>query len=220
MALIGFCGSRSLPPRLASRVGPVVRALLAWQVVPDGAPAPGVAVGCSVGADEMVISAVLGAAAAPSLHIFAAFGSGGDGCAPSVSASRLVLSCARVGVDIRWWAGGSPPIPLRARLACRTACLVAEVVASGPGGALVCFLASPESRGSMLACRLAAAAGLPVLVLAAFSGPPPSLGVGSGSWSRCSCCDLWSPSWRWIPAPLPSQAPLWSEIYSDDIESW
>ena len=202
--VVALVGSRSLPGRLGARVGPVVRSLLGSGLA--------VAVGCSVGADAAVLSSALAwlsgrpaAAVFLLLRVFAVFGPGGAGAVPPVSAVSPVLSAAAAGAAVVWSAGGPPSVPARARLARRSACLV-SAVASGRGlggrGSLVCFLASPLSAGSLLSCRLAAGFGLPVLVLASFAGAPPLLAAG-GSWSPCSCCGLWSPSWRWVPAPSP-----------------
>jgi len=207
--VVALVGSRSLSGALGARVGPVVRSLLGSGL--------SVAVGCSVGADQAVLSAALAwlsgrpaAAVFLLLRVFAVFGPGGAGAVAPVSSVPSVLAAVAAGASVVWSAGGPPSLPARVRLARRSACLV-SAVASGCGlgggrGSLVCFLASPLSRGSLLSCRLAAGFGLPVLVLAAFAGPPPLLAAG-GSWSPCSCCGLWSPSWRWVPAP-PLQARL------------
>lgn len=109
-----------------------------------------VGVGCCVGTDAAVISAVT-----PSrLVIFSAYGRFGDG-ACSLSAVSAVSAAARGGAAVRWWSGGPASVPLAARLRARTLALVRAasvlVVAWAPG-----------SRGSSLALAEARRRGLGV----------------------------------------------------------
>jgi len=56
------------------------------------------------------------------LTVFAAFGSGGKGSC-SFSAVSIVHAAARAGAQIKWWAGGLPPVSLKQRLALRSVAL-------------------------------------------------------------------------------------------------
>lgn len=108
----GFCGSRSLPPAWAVRVGQVVRGVQAAGL--------GVAVGCARGADQLVRQA------APGARVFRAssFGSGrGAFAARSSALVRAVSqsgpgavlvgfvssSCPAGVVPARSWRSGLPP---------------------------------------------------------------------------------------------------------------
>jgi hypothetical protein len=105
--------------------------------------------------------------------------------------------------DVRAFRASSflPSAPWRARLAARTRAVVAAAAAGGPGSALVVFLASPSSRGSLLACRLAVSFGLPVIVFPC--GFPASAlpSLGAGSWSPAGS-GVWSGACRWLPTSL------------------
>ena len=111
MSLVGFCGSRSLPPSATPLVAGVVSSVLSSR--------RSVAVGCCVGADACVLSAVLAAGAAPRLCVFAAFGPVSPPCgtasrveAPGASRSlswpSRVGAALRAGASVRWWSGGGP----------------------------------------------------------------------------------------------------------------
>jgi hypothetical protein len=66
--MVGFCGSRALPVSAADSalVSGVVGSVLSG--------GRGVAVGCAVGADALVVSSVLALGASSWLRVFAAFG--------------------------------------------------------------------------------------------------------------------------------------------------
>jgi hypothetical protein len=173
-------GSRSLP---AGGAGAIASALAG---LPPGSR---VAVGCCVGAD----AAVLAALPASRLAVFAAFGPGGAG-ACSLSAVGPVALAASAGASVSWWAGGGPAVPLYARLAARTR----AVVAAASSGLLL-FPASPSSRGSWLAARLAVARGLAVVVVPlsfSASALPP---LGPRAWAPSP---LVAGAWQWRGASL------------------
>jgi len=172
---VGFCGSRSLPASAQPLVASVVGAVCS---------AASLAVGCSVGADSLVLSSVPRSSLSR-LSVFAAFGFGGAGSC-RLSAVSAVLAAARGGASVHWWSGGLPSVSLRQRLALRSVALVRSL-ACHPPSALVCFLASPRSRGSLLACRLAARCGVSVFVFCVGFSPArlPRLRPG-GSWSFVS----------------------------------
>ncbi len=174
---IGFCGSRSLPESARPLVTSVVSAVC------SGSPVRPVqlAVGCSVGADESVISSVPRHMLSR-LTVFSAFGFGGRGSC-SLSAIPAVLAAARGGACVHWWAGGLPPVSLNQRLALRSVAL-AIYLAQRPPSALICFLSSPTSPGSLITCRRAAQSGVKVyafcvgsLLAVMVSEVEPSAGV-------------------------------------------
>lgn len=184
--VVAVCGSRSLPVSAGPFVGRVVRSLLAG--------GSSLAVGCASGADGFALSAVLAAGAPSRVSVFAVFGPCGAGAAGSVSVVSQVQAAASAGVQVSWWAGGPAGVPVQARLAART-----RVVVGAASSGLVVFFGSPASRGSVLACRLAVARGLPVLAFpVGFPGQRlPSL--GAGSWSPSGRGGVWSGAWRWVP---------------------
>lgn len=153
-------------------------------------------VGCCVGFDAAVLSAVsTGAIPVSSVSCFAAFGSRGAGSC-SLSASSAVFDFALLGGTVQWWAGGGSPVPLRARLARRSAALV-EAASS-----VVVFAGSsfPScTGGSYLVASTAAARRLPVVVfpLGFCSSLLPSLGGLGGSWQT----GTWDGSFSWLPVP-------------------
>ena len=148
-ASVGFCGSRSLPASAQPLVASVVSAVL------SGSSAR-LVVGCSVGADALVLSSVPQSSLSR-VSVFAAFGFSGRG-ACSLSAVQVVKAVGQGGAFVNWWSGGRLSVPLRLRLAKRSLALVQFLARRH--SALVCFLASPKSRGSLLACRLAARFGV------------------------------------------------------------
>lgn len=181
VSVVGFCGSRGVS------VPALVRSVV------SGALGRGssVAVGCCVGADASVVSAVVRAGASSRLRVFSAFGSSGRG-AVSVSAVGPVGSAVVSGARVSWWAGGRGGVS--SRLRGRSLALVRFL--SRSGGSLVCFLGSVSSRGSLLAVRAAVRAGVPVFVWVCGSfAVPPS--VGSGRWVR-ACSRLGFVCWRWV----------------------
>jgi predicted Rossmann fold nucleotide-binding protein DprA/Smf involved in DNA uptake len=184
--VVAVCGSRSLPVSAGPLVGRVVQALLSG--------GSSLVVGCASGADGFALSSVMSAGAVSSVSVFAAFGPGGAGAAGSVSAVSVVSAAAAAGVSVSWWAGGSAGVPVQARLSART-----RAVVGAASSGLVAFLGSPASPGSFLACRLALARGLPVLVFpVGFHGHSLPL-LGPGSWVPVGGNGVWSLAWRWLP---------------------
>jgi hypothetical protein len=161
---IGFCGSRSLPESARPLVSSVVNAICS-----DPPPNLQLAVGFSTGADALVISSIPHHMLSR-LTIFAAFGQGGKGSC-SYSAVSLVNAAALAGTEVKWWAGGLPSVSLKQRLALRSVALAGHLArnASSSGGsaqhppsALICFLSSPNSPGSLITCRRAAQLGVSI----------------------------------------------------------
>lgn len=184
--VVAVCGSRSLPVSAGPLVGRVVHALLAGGSL--------LSVGCSTGADGFALSPVLAAGFPSRVSVFAAFGPGGAGAAGSVSAVSVVSAAATAGAPVSWWAGGPASVPVQARLSART-----RAVVGAASSGLVAFFGSPVSRGSVLACRVAVARGLPVLAFpVGFPGQLlPSL--GAGTWGSSGRGGVWSGAWRWAP---------------------
>jgi len=186
-----------LPPSAARCVVSVVGAVLAG--------GSSVSVGCCVGADALVAFVALRAAGVPvpvpggavqaargapvlaavpavpgalgRLSVFAAFGPGGAG-ACSLSAVGVVAAAAQAGASVRWWAGGGAAVPLRGRLAARSAACVRSAQA------LVLF--SPGAGSLAAALPAALAAGLPVFVFAP-SAPSCVGGWVAGSFAGQAC---------------------------------
>ncbi len=157
------------------------------------------ALGCAVGTDAVAL-----AAAGPErAKVFAAFGPRGAG-AWRGSAVAAVRAHAAAGGAVAHWAGGCAARPLRARLAARTR---AAVRAADAG--LVAFFATPGSRGTALACRVAAERGLPVWAFALGFAPMRLARPGNGIWTPASRAGAWEGAWegawRWSPdqARLP-----------------
>ena len=173
---VGFCGSRSLPASALPLVSSVVSSVL------SGSSAS-LAVGCSVGADALVLSSVPRGSLSR-VSVFAAFARSGVGSC-SLSAVPAVVAALRSGASVRWWAGGGGAVPLRVRLASRSVTLV-RFLAGAQSPALVCFLSSPRSRGSLLACRLAARLGVSVFVFCVGFSPSRLPCLGRGSWAPVS----------------------------------
>lgn len=174
-----FGGSRGLSSSL------VVRSVV-WAALAAGFS---VRTGCAIGADSLVISAVLAAGWLSRLAVFAAFGPGGAG-ALSCSASSLVGRVYRAGAQVVF----------SSLLSCRPAArLAARSRAALLGSAIACFFLAPGSfarSGSLLAAAAAVRSGIPVYVFSCgFAGAPPALAGLAGFWQRAF---LWGfPCWLW-----------------------
>ncbi len=224
MALVGFCGSRSLSA--TSSVALVSRVV--GSILHSGR---GVAVGCALGGDALVVSSALAAGASSRLSVFAAFGPGSPpwpaarafapGASSSVSSVSGVAGALAAGASVSWWAGGGPAVPFAGRLASRSAALVSAVAASGVGRGFVGFVSSPcpaglgpsfspsacfsgPGSGSWGSLALAIGLGLPVVVFPV--GALASAGVlpaSWGSWSPLASLgsgSAWSDGFRLVPA--------------------
>ena len=189
---VGFCGSRAFPASAQPLVSSVVSSVL------SGSSAR-LVVGCSVGADALVLSSVPQSSLSR-VSVFAAFGFSGRG-ACSLSAVPVVAAAGRGGAFINWWSGGRLSVPLRLRLAKRSLALVQFLARRR--SALVCFLSSPSSRGSLLACRVAVRLGIPVFVFCVGFSPSRLPRLGRGSWSLVQVAG--SSACQWSPKPLKKQ---------------
>jgi len=189
---VGFCGSRSLPSSAQPLVASVVSSVL------SGSSAR-LVVGCSVGADALVLSSVPQSCLSR-VSVFAAFGFSGRG-ACSLSAVPVVAAAGQGGAFVNWWSGGRLSVPLRLRLAKRSLALVRFLARRH--SALVCFLSSPRSRGSLLACRVAARLGVSVFVFCVGFSPSRLPRLGRGSWSLVQVAGV--SACQWSPNPLKKQ---------------
>lgn len=152
-ALVGFCGSRSLPPRFVGAVASVVAAVLA--------AGRGVAVGCAGGADAFVRSAC------PSARVFSV-ASGAWGSGRGALAARSV-ACVRAVAASGPGAGWVGFVV--------SACPAGLAPSSSPSACFAGF-----GSGSWASCAFAAALGLPVAVFWCGPGPAV-LPASWGSWS-------------------------------------
>lgn len=172
-----FGGSRSLTS--SPIIGQVVSAVLGQGL--------GVHVGCSAGADALVIQSVRSSLFSQ-VRVFSAFSASGAG-AWSGSAVQVVQAFARAGGSVSWLAGGSLAVPLAGRLISRSV--------AGLRGCSSAVFFSPGS-GSLAVAGHAVKAGIPVFAF----GPVPS-GVPAG------CAGSWVASsfhgfacWAWQSAQL------------------
>ncbi len=183
MQSIYFGGSRSLSS--SPIIGQVVGAVLA-----SGSLAH---VGCSAGADALVIGAVRSSSFSQ-VQVFSAFSATGAG-AWSGSAVSVVQSFALAGGSVSWLAGGGLAVPLRVRLIKRSL--------AGLAGCSSAVFFAPGS-GSLAVAGHAVAQGVPVYVFGAPAGSPAGC-AGSpagcaGSWVVSSFFGL--PCVKWQAAQL------------------
>jgi hypothetical protein len=106
--MVGFCGSRSLPASagVSALVSGVVGSVLA------AVPRRGVAVGCAICADALVVSSALALGASSRLRVFAAFGPVSPpwpaarvfapGASSSVSSVSGVAGALASGASVSW----------------------------------------------------------------------------------------------------------------------
>ena len=214
-AVVGFSGSRSgVSAPLVQRV---VRSVVASGKL--------VGVGCALGLDAQVISAVLALGGAKQLSVFAAFTQAGLG-AWSGSASGQVQGAAAAGAKVVWSAGWRSRKSGRvaARLAARSQALVSFVQQARQGGAfgsaVVAFPMGSCPAGVVSASRwvggsgsgtwatvaLAAGLGVGVMVFCPQSALP---GHWGGQWVRVSRCQssVWHQAWRWRSPLLVAACP-------------
>ncbi len=220
MAVVGFCGSRSLPS------WSVPGGLVSRVVGSVASCGRAVAVGDCVGADAAVLSARLrlpfrSSTSGPSLSVFAV---GGPSSFRGSFASQLAsfagfwsgsavgllrVAAARVGspghgcftpVSVRWWAGGDASVPLRSRLAGRSDALLSSLPGSRHS-ALVAFVAPGASVGTWRSVRVAVGAGVPVFVFPVGASGRFLPAVAGGGWVPGAASGVWSRSFRWVPVP-------------------
>lgn len=195
--VVSFGGSRSLPVSFFWLVLRVV-----FGVLSSGCS---VCVGCAVGADALVVRAVLRAGAAARLRVFAVGSVSGWGFWRG-SALGSVRAAAAAGAAVSWGSGGSSG-SLRARLALRSARCVgwaarARCAGSRSCGAVFFVVGGPAvSPGSWGSLVWAARASLPVVVFPCGVGAsclPSSLPVvGSVGWVPAGP-GVWALGWRLV----------------------
>jgi hypothetical protein len=176
-----FCGSRSFSSFPVVQ-GPVSRWLASGGVVVCGS---------SAGADALVVRAALAAGGASALRVLAAFSASGAG-AGSCSSVPSALTASSAGASVVWLAGGPLSVPLRARLAARSA-----AAASLSAGGVVFSAGGPLGPGSALVVFSLVSSGRPVWL---FSPAPAPLPFLAGSWVPSLFCGF--PCFRFSPAQL------------------
>ncbi len=113
-------------------------------------------VGCSIGADAIVLA---GVAVPRRLSVFAICSPAGDGAWSGTARASVAAAHAR-GASVHWLAGGPLALALPARLAARS-----RALAQTSSGCVVA-VSSRTSPGSFLLAGSVAARGLPVVALA------------------------------------------------------
>ncbi len=185
--MIGICGSRQL--RDSSAIKPVVESLLQ--------AGHSLAVGCAIGADQLALSAALQARQGKRVAVFAVGGADGEGFWRD-SAKITVRRAVTAGVQVHWWAGGHGE--LVSRLKARTQAMVKAIDASRGKEkiALIAFLGSTQSHGTVGTMQLAASLNIPVI---AFPGPGVTLpSLGWGSWEPAGQ-GVWAQARKWVARP-------------------
>jgi hypothetical protein len=188
LSLVAFAGSRSLPPSWAPRVLACVRSV--------HQAGRSITTGCCTGLDALVVGSALSLSAAPALTVFSIGTSEGAGFWRFSQSLSLLSQVPQCGGLVLWSAGGGLDLPLSARLSRRTRALIASASRFGPGSGVVCFFRTSESRGTFLAARCGAQAGLPVLAFAPPGVVLPALAPG-GAWVPSGRRGCWSGSFLW-----------------------
>jgi hypothetical protein len=166
--VVAVGGSRLLSPEGQRQLATVAAAVVA--------SGRSLAVGCCVGADAAVISALSGS---PNIHIYAAFGPEPDSPGSWVcSAVSTVSRAVAAGSPGSWWVGGRGHLPYKHRLAQRTL-VVARL---GVGGCLVGFGRFGPHKGSLLLASACACRGYPVVGLADGFAVADLPLLGKGRW--------------------------------------
>jgi hypothetical protein len=156
MALVGFCGSRSLSPRFRGLVSRVVSAVVA--------SGRGVAVGCASGADAFAGSACSGSAV---VFRASAFGVGRASFARRSAALVSAVAVSGVGCGLVAFVSSACPRGL-----------------FPSASSSACF--AGFGSGSWASVALAVGSGVPVVVFPCGLPPSSSLPSWSGSWVACS----------------------------------
>lgn len=195
-AFVAFAGSRSLPPSAAALVASVVAVF--------ARSGRGVAVGCSVGADALVLQSAVSLGAP--VQVFAVGACGGQGFWGGSALSLVRWAFGRRGVSVAWCAGGPLSVRLVSRLARRSLACCWFAARSGPGAGLVAFVTGGlgASPGSWLSVRLAVRLGLPVVVFpvgCSSSCFPVSFRRGGpvGSWVPAARSGVFASGFRFVP---------------------
>lgn len=192
--MIGFSGSRQIGEngRAAVLVKRVVR-----QVIARGHR---IAVGCAVGVDQIVLRTILECTREQmaQLEVFAVGGPDGVTGFWKDSAVHEVVRVSRTRGQVHWYAGGRQGSMGR-RLMARSAAMVWRVAATAEAekAALVAFLDSPNSRGTVATMREAARQDLPVIAFPVGFSPEKLPRLGEGGWVQAADSGLWSFGWKW-----------------------
>lgn len=157
VALVGFCGSRSLSPSFSSAVSRCVSSV--------GRAGRGVAVGCASGADSFALSAARRAGLPVSFFAASSFGRGRSSFARRSSALVSAVAASGVGCGLVAFVSAG----------CPSALLPSPVPSR-------CF--AGFGSGSWASVAFAVGLGVPVVVFPCGSVSLPSF--WSGSWVACS----------------------------------
>ena len=173
VALVGFCGSRSLPSSFAGLVSSVVRAVLS--------AGRRVAVGCAAGGDLFVRSA------APGARVFRVSAFAGGGGPPRAAFVRRSVALVRAVAASGSGAG------FVGFVSC--GCPRSVSPSASPSR---CFCGG--GSGSWASLAFAAGLGVPVVVFGCFPAGGVSLPPWwGGSWAPASASGPWAGGWRWSP---------------------
>jgi hypothetical protein len=178
-ALVGFCGSRSLPSAFSPLVSSCVSAVVA--------AGRGVAVGCASGADRFALSAARAAGASVSLFSASSFGVGRSAFARRSAAFVSAVSASGVGCGLVAFVSSACP-----------SALAPSSVASR------CF--AGFGSGSWASVAFAVGRGVPVVVFPCVSAgvsPLSVLPAWSGSWV-CAGSGVWASGFRFVPSSSAS----------------
>ena len=179
-ALVGFCGSRSLPSAFSPLVASCVSAVTS--------AGRGVAVGCASGADRFALSAARSAGAAVSVFSASSFGSGRGSFARRSAALVSAVAASGSGCGLVAFVS--------------SACTVGLFPSAS---ASRCF--SGFGSGSWASVAFAVGRGVPVVVFPCVSSGVSASSVlpsaWSGSWVSAGS-GIWLSGFRFVPSSSPS----------------
>lgn len=178
-ALVGFCGSRSLPSAFSPLVSSCVSAVsLAGR---------GVAVGCASGADRFALSAARASGVLVSLFSASSFGSGRSAFALRSSAFVSAVASSGAGCGLVAFVSSACPAGLLPS-----------------SSASRCF--AGFGSGSWASVSLAVGLGVPVVVFPCVLAGVSPLSVLPSSWSGSwvsAGSGVWSLGFRFVPSVSP-----------------
>jgi len=178
-ALVGFCGSRSLPSAFSPLVSSCVSAVVA--------AGRGVAVGCASGADRFALTAARSLGASVSLFLVSSFGSGRGSFARRSAALVSAVSVSGSGCGLVAFVSSSCP-PALAPSSVASRCF------AGFGSGSWASVAFAVGRGVLVVVFPCVPAGVsPLSVLPAWSGYWVVAGSG-----------VWSSGFRFVPSSSAS----------------
>ncbi len=175
-ALVGFCGSRSLPSAFSPLVSSCVSAVVA--------AGRGVAVGCASGTDRFALSAARGLGAPVSFFAASSFGSGRGSFARRSAALVSAVSASGAGCGLVAFVSSGCPVGL-----------------FPSARASRCF--SGFGSGSWASVAFAVGRGVPVVVFPCLCSGVSASSVLPASWSGSwvsAGSGVWSSGFRFVPS--------------------